>query len=208
MWWLRSSFHYWASILLELIGEPPAIIFLTNVHHHQHQPTELIATATIHTPHERPMDEEETELRNPFPSPPSHYTNYTAHNLALLALLKQRHPPPSEADGAEAGLATADQQTLLSDQPHVPDWPLASLEPPRVDWVLAEGHYAVFGDTWFVSVFAPARADRYMRMRMCLLTACRSRRRSRASRSSGGSSCTRPILVQVRHPIRPTTRQR
>ena len=32
------------------------------------------------------MDDEETELRNPFPSPPSHYTRYTNHNLKLLEL--------------------------------------------------------------------------------------------------------------------------
>jgi hypothetical protein len=35
-------------------------------------------------------EEQEAELRNPFPAPPSHYTNYTDHNLALLALLKSR----------------------------------------------------------------------------------------------------------------------
>ncbi|KAG5729582.1 hypothetical protein E4T56_gene5165, partial [Termitomyces sp. T112] len=33
------------------------------------------------------MDDEEAELRNPFPSPPSHYTNYSSRNLRLLALL-------------------------------------------------------------------------------------------------------------------------
>ena len=39
------------------------------------------------------MDEEETELHNPFPSPPSHYQNYTAHNLKLLSLLRERAEP-------------------------------------------------------------------------------------------------------------------
>ena len=35
-------------------------------------------------------EEQDAELRNPFPAPPSLYTNYTDHNLALLALLKSR----------------------------------------------------------------------------------------------------------------------
>ena len=36
------------------------------------------------------MEEDEAELRNPFPAPPSHYNNYTSHNLALLSLFKER----------------------------------------------------------------------------------------------------------------------
>ena len=88
-------------------------------------------------------DEQEAELRNPFPSPPSHYTNYTAHNLKLLSLLRER------AEGQNAGLT---QIEILSDQADVPEWPLTSLEKPRVDWMLEEGHYNVFGDTWFVSL--------------------------------------------------------
>lgn len=90
------------------------------------------------------MEEEEAELRNPFPSPPSHYTRYTSHNLKLLALLKER-----VGDG---DLAAASQHEVLSDQQDVPEWPLVQLEKPRVDWMLEEGHYTVFGDTWFVSV--------------------------------------------------------
>ena len=89
------------------------------------------------------MDEEEAELRNPFPSPPSHYTNYTTHNLDLLRLLKGR------ADNED--LSQVNQHEVLSDQADVPEWPLATLEKPRVDWILEEGHYTVFGDTWFVS---------------------------------------------------------
>jgi mediator of RNA polymerase II transcription subunit 7 len=87
-------------------------------------------------------DEQEAELRNPFPSPPSHYTNYTAHNLKLLSLLRDR------AEGQTAGLT---QNEILSDQTDVPEWPLTSLEKPRVDWIREEGNYNVFGDTWFVS---------------------------------------------------------
>ncbi|OCH94573.1 hypothetical protein OBBRIDRAFT_817082 [Obba rivulosa] len=97
------------------------------------------------------MEEEEAELRNPFPSPPSHYTRYTSHNLKLLALLKER-----VGDG---DLAAANQYEVLSDQSDVPDWPLVQLEKPRVDWILEEGHYTVFGDTWFVKETIPSLAE-------------------------------------------------
>jgi len=97
------------------------------------------------------MEEEEAELRNPFPSPPSHYTRYTTHNLKLLALLKERV--------GDADLATANQYEVLSDQSDVPEWPLVQLEKPRVDWILEEGHYTVFGDTWFVKETIPSLAE-------------------------------------------------
>lgn len=87
-------------------------------------------------------DEQETELRNPFPSPPSHYMNYTNHNLKLLALLRERVPEIENSD--------INQRDVLSDQNDVPEWPLTQLEKPRVDWILEDGHYNVFGDTWFV----------------------------------------------------------
>ncbi|KIK70820.1 hypothetical protein GYMLUDRAFT_148414 [Collybiopsis luxurians FD-317 M1] len=79
------------------------------------------------------MDEDDAELRNPFPSPPSHYTKYTSHNLNLLILLKE----------------------------HVPDWPLTQLEKPRVDWILkdSEPYYDVFGDRWFVKDKIPSLAE-------------------------------------------------
>jgi mediator of RNA polymerase II transcription subunit 7 len=107
------------------------------------------------------LDEDETELRNPFPSPPSHYTNYTTHNLVLLSLLRERVPlqegpsafAPSEASSSARSLPPVDvrqQYTVLADQKDVPDWPLTNLEPPRVDWILEDGHYMVFGDPWFV----------------------------------------------------------
>jgi len=91
------------------------------------------------------MDEEETELRNPFPSPPSHYQNYTAHNLKLLSSLRER----AEPEGID--LSNVNQLAILSDQSDVPEWPLAQLEKPRVDWILEEGHYTVFGETWQVN---------------------------------------------------------
>lgn len=94
------------------------------------------------------MDEEETELRNPFPSPPSHYQNYTARNLKLLSLLRER----AEPEGVD--LSNVNQRSILYDQSDCPEWPLAQLEKPRVDWILEEGHYTVFGDTWQVSLLS------------------------------------------------------
>jgi mediator of RNA polymerase II transcription subunit 7 len=85
----------------------------------------------------------EAELRNPFPSPPKHYTNYTSHNLALLKLLNQRSDPTSE---------TQSQQDILADQTDIPQWSLKQLEKPRVDWILEDGYYNVFGEIWYVSV--------------------------------------------------------
>lgn len=96
------------------------------------------------------MEEEETELRNPFPSPPSHYSNYTAHNLRLLELLKDR------VKGQDVDIGAVSQHDILSDQTDIPPWPLAQLEKPRVDWILEEGNYNVFGDTWFVRPVLPS----------------------------------------------------
>ena len=76
------------------------------------------------------MDDEDAELRNPFPSPPSHYANYTSHNLRLLQLLKERVLNDDDDD--------VNQHDVLSDQQDVPDWSLRQLEKPRVDWILEE----------------------------------------------------------------------
>lgn len=88
------------------------------------------------------MEDEEAELRNPFPSPPSHYVNYTSHNLKLLEVLKERVEDVSGVN----------QHEVLSDQTDVPSWPLAQLEKPRVDWILEDGYYNAFGDMWFVCI--------------------------------------------------------
>ena len=50
-------------------------------------------------------------------------------------------------------IAPLNQYEVLSDQIDVPEWSIATLEKPRVDWILEEGHYTVFGDTWFVSYY-------------------------------------------------------
>lgn len=88
------------------------------------------------------MDDQDTELRNPFPSPPSHYTRYTSHNIGLLTLIRNRAQDPYHQD----------QHQILADQPDVPDWPLLQLEKPRIDWILDEpdAYYDVYGDRWFV----------------------------------------------------------
>ncbi|KAJ3530331.1 hypothetical protein NMY22_g8617 [Coprinellus aureogranulatus] len=101
------------------------------------------------------MDDEENELRNPFPSPPSHYTRYTSHNLKLLALLRER----ASSKGVEP--EAHNQHELLSDQKDVPEWPLVQLEKPRVDWILEdpEGYYDVYGDRWFVKEKIPSLAE-------------------------------------------------
>ncbi|KAF9015572.1 hypothetical protein BDQ17DRAFT_1536215 [Cyathus striatus] len=97
------------------------------------------------------MEDDETELRNPFPSPPSHYTKYTSHNLKLLALLRERAPDPHSVN----------QYQVLADQTDLPDWPLVQLEKPRIDWILDEQdpYYEVFGDKWFIKETIPSLAD-------------------------------------------------
>ncbi|TFK56578.1 hypothetical protein OE88DRAFT_34082 [Heliocybe sulcata] len=97
------------------------------------------------------MDDEEAELRNPFPSPPSHYTRYTSHNLRLLGLLKER--------AMAEDLSEVNQHEVLVDQSDIPEWPLVELDKPRVDWILEEGSYTVFGDTWFVKETIPSLAE-------------------------------------------------
>ncbi|KAI0308293.1 MED7 protein-domain-containing protein [Multifurca ochricompacta] len=96
-------------------------------------------------------DEQEAELRNPFPSPPSHYTSYTTHNLKLLSLLNERTNGQNTSEQI--------QKDILSDQVDVPEWPLTSLEKPRVDWIQEEGYYNVFGDTWFLKETIPSLGE-------------------------------------------------
>jgi mediator of RNA polymerase II transcription subunit 7 len=89
-------------------------------------------------------DVEVEELRNPFPSPPSHYSTYTSHNMTLLSLLQQRTADDS---------SPRSQQVVLSDQNDVPEWPLINLLKPRVDWILEDGEFMVFGERWDVCNF-------------------------------------------------------
>jgi len=41
----------------------------------------------------------------------------------------------------------------------VPDWPLEDLEKPRVDWIIQDGEYAVFGDLWQTAERTPSLAE-------------------------------------------------
>ncbi|KAL1670840.1 MED7 protein-domain-containing protein [Schizophyllum commune] len=105
-------------------------------------------------------DGEDAELQNPFPAPPAHYVRYTAHNLKLLALMRERAQADDAADvakPAEGALvppledptqAVAAQSKLLSDQQDLPDFPLCQLEKPRVDWIEEDNTFTVFGETW------------------------------------------------------------
>ncbi len=100
------------------------------------------------------------EIRNPFPSPPSFYTHFTSYNLKLRDLWLER----------SSGNEQESQHELLSEFTDVPDWPLSSLQPPRVDWILDEGTcllpviiFVVFLDCpyWLIALFVtvawPAR---------------------------------------------------
>jgi mediator of RNA polymerase II transcription subunit 7 len=91
------------------------------------------------------MAEEEAELRNPFPAPPSLYAHYTSQNLKLLALLRER-----TVEHDDENISVDKQRAVLADMPDVPDWPLEDLEKPRADWIAEEGYYKVYGEDWFV----------------------------------------------------------
>lgn len=109
-------------------------------------------------------DEEDVTLANPFPSPPSHYAKYTAHNLRLLALIRER----SRVSSGEP-IEVPEQQKALSDQQDVPEWQLTQLEKPRVDWIRDEGYYTVFGQTWKVGCRLTLRSTN-----QCIVAAGRS----------------------------------
>ncbi|KAF8531923.1 MED7 protein-domain-containing protein [Gautieria morchelliformis] len=100
--------------------------------------------------------EEDQELQNPFPSPPSHYSDYSSHNLRLLSLLKSR----LNDDGlASTDFTVEKQHELLPNEKDVPDWPLTRLEKPRVDWILEDGVYNAFGDIWFTKERIPTLSE-------------------------------------------------
>ncbi|KAF8516531.1 mediator complex, subunit Med7 [Hysterangium stoloniferum] len=100
--------------------------------------------------------EEDQELQNPFPSPPSHYNNYTSQNLALISLLKSRlEESEQKLEDFDDAALVAKQHELLPNE-NLPEWPLAQLNKPRVDWILEEGVYNAFGDTWFTNERMPS----------------------------------------------------
>ncbi|GAA5956772.1 hypothetical protein JCM21900_002178 [Sporobolomyces salmonicolor] len=80
-------------------------------------------------PQAAPADEFDTSF---FPAPSPFFARYTSHNLSL--------PPDA----------------LISDVPGEPAPFLAKeLEPPNVDWIVQEGSYSVFGETWPVEEKLP-----------------------------------------------------
>lgn len=96
------------------------------------------------------MEDEQT-LQNPFPSPPSIYVNYTNHNIHLLSLLRTRLEASGEsvAELDESEIVKK-QHELLANETNIPDWPLTQLEKPRADWIVEDGYYNAYGDSWFV----------------------------------------------------------
>lgn len=103
------------------------------------------------------MDEDvdQTVVSSTFPPPPPHHANFTARNLALLALLRERVRPTGEGTDSVA-LSKGKQREILADQDDLPDWDLvAELTPPRVDWIEESGGYESFGEYFFVSPQLP-----------------------------------------------------
>lgn len=90
------------------------------------------------------------EVRNPFPTPPPYWSRYTQENLRLLALLKtqlgKRDATPDALEKEDV-----DQEAVLSDEIVLPTFPLLSLKPPRLDWILEAGEYSTFGEPHSVS---------------------------------------------------------
>jgi mediator of RNA polymerase II transcription subunit 7 len=67
-----------------------------------------------------------------FPAPSPYFHRYTTVNLAL--------PPDA----------------IISDVPGEPTpFPAQELEPPNVDWIVEEGNYSVFGETWPIEEHLP-----------------------------------------------------
>ncbi|BGP27531.1 mediator of RNA polymerase II transcription subunit 7 [Rhodotorula toruloides] len=76
-----------------------------------------------------PPDELDTSI---FPGPPAFYHRYTSANLAL----------PLDA--------------TISEVPGEPrPFQRSEMEPPNVDWIVQEGNYSVFGETWPVDEKVP-----------------------------------------------------
>lgn len=76
-----------------------------------------------------PLDDLDTSV---FPAPPAFFHRYTDRNLAL--------PPDA----------------LIDDVPGEPrPFLRADLDPPNVDWIVEEGSYSVFGETWPIDEKVP-----------------------------------------------------
>lgn len=81
---------------------------------------------------EQPADDSlETSF---FPAPAPYYTRYTSDNLSLPLTASIQLPTGQEISRAE-------------------------LEPPNIDWIVEEGNYSVFGETWPIEEKLPTLAE-------------------------------------------------
>lgn len=91
-----------------------------------------------------PADDFDTSL---FPAPPVYYHRYTDDNLAV----------PLDADDADP---QSEPALLASSVPGDPQpFTRRDLEPPQVDWIVQDGSYSVFGETWPVEETTPTLAE-------------------------------------------------
>jgi mediator of RNA polymerase II transcription subunit 7 len=82
---------------------------------------------------EQPLEDDSLETSF-FPAPAPYYTRYTSDNLALPLAAPVQLPNGQEVSRAE-------------------------LEPPNIDWIVEEGSYSVFGETWPVEEKLPSLAE-------------------------------------------------
>jgi hypothetical protein len=108
----------------------------------------------FHTAHDPPMEADYAPQEQPnpdevpapefdtsfFPAPSPYFHRYTSTNLALTP------------------------DSLISDVPGEPRPFLAKeLEPPNIDWIVEEGSYSVFGETWPIEEHLPTLEEMGLR---------------------------------------------
>lgn len=108
-----------------------------------------------------------------FPLPPAAYKNFTSRNFKLLKLIQEHEQDEDQQswDELDAQQRMERQRAIIQEHgsaltkakggdeaeeaPQLPDWDLRmELEKPRVDWVVEDGFYNTFGQTWPVSAWA------------------------------------------------------
>lgn len=91
-----------------------------------------------------------------FPAPPAAYKGFTSRNLELARLIVAQGPALTSEWRQE------EQDRLLESLgcEERPDFDLRELiEPPRTDWVIDQGGWDAFADTWPVSLRSFPRAS-------------------------------------------------
>ncbi|KAG8896233.1 Mediator of RNA polymerase II transcription subunit 7, partial [Tulasnella sp. 417] len=91
------------------------------------------------------MSFQPNEVDNPFPRPPERFKLFTDRNVSLLKTLRERsgtqlHDPLPEGQAQDDILEGENLEGVAED--------LIELEPPRVDWVVEGGRFAVF-EQWY-----------------------------------------------------------